>query len=151
MSETSILISCTGKITRAELAQAPTPPSTATHVPIRHTAVVDALGDTLSHRQISVVDEEFAVSRDGMEMFGVLDLATGFEGCRFAIGIRNANNKRFRLGMHFRPQDDLGCFFWPTMPTRLAKKRLVHAEHEVLIFLYVKWASVLDIEGDYLI
>lgn len=32
-----------------------------------------------------------------MEMFGILDLATGFEGCRFAIGVRNANNKRFRL------------------------------------------------------
>ena len=30
MSETSTLISCTGKITRAELAQIPTPPSTAT-------------------------------------------------------------------------------------------------------------------------
>jgi len=37
------------------------------------------------------------VSNDDMEMFGVLDLATGFEGCRFAIGVRNANNKRFRL------------------------------------------------------
>ena len=97
MSETSTLISCTGKITRAELAQVPTPPSTATHVPIPHAAVVEALVDTLSHRQISVVDEEFAVSKDGMEMFGVLDLATGFEGCRFAIGVRNANNKRFRL------------------------------------------------------
>ena len=97
MSETSTLISCTGKITRAELAQAPTPPSTATHVPIPHAAVVEALVDTLSHRQISVVGEEFALSKDGMEMFGVLDLATGFEGCRFAIGVRNANNKRFRL------------------------------------------------------
>jgi len=32
-----------------------------------------------------------------MEMFGVLDLETSFDGCRFAIGIRNANNKRFRL------------------------------------------------------
>ena len=32
-----------------------------------------------------------------MEMFGALDLEAGFEGCRFAIGIRNANNKRFRL------------------------------------------------------
>ena len=83
MSETSTLISCTGKVTRAELAQAPTPPSTATHVPIPHAAVVEALVDTLSHRQISVVDEEFAVSKDGMEMFGVLDSATGFEGCRF--------------------------------------------------------------------
>ncbi len=97
MSETSTLVSCTGKVTRAELAQIPTPPSTATHVPIPHAAVVEALVDTLSHRQISIVDEEFAVSKDGMEMFGVLDLAAGFEGCRFAIGVRNANNKRFRL------------------------------------------------------
>jgi hypothetical protein len=97
MSETSALISCTGKITRAELAQIPTPPSTPTHLPIPHAAVVEALVDTLSHRQISVVDEEYAVSKDGMEMFGVLDLAAGFEGWRFAIGIRNANNKRFRL------------------------------------------------------
>ena len=83
MLETSTLISSTGKITRAELAQIPTPPSTAIHVPIPHVAVVEALVDTLSHRQISVVDEEFAVSKDGMEMFGVLDLAAGFEGCRF--------------------------------------------------------------------
>src|SRR5664280_2765515 len=74
-----------------------TPPSTSTHVPIPQAAVVEALVDTLSHRQISVVVEEFSVSKDGMEMFGVLDLATGFQGCRLAIGVRNANNKRFRL------------------------------------------------------
>ena len=97
MSETSALISCTGKITRAELANLPTPPATATHIPIPHAAVVETLVETLSHRQIGVVDEEFAVSSDAMEMFGVLDLETSFEGCRFAIGIRNANNKRFRL------------------------------------------------------
>jgi len=38
MSDTSTLILCTGKITRAELAQVPTPPSTETHVPIPHAA-----------------------------------------------------------------------------------------------------------------
>jgi hypothetical protein len=97
MSETSTLISCAGKITRAELATLPTPPATETHIPIAHAAVVNTLVETLSHRHIGVVDEEFAVSIDGMEMFGVLDLEAGFEGCRFAIGIRNANNKRFRL------------------------------------------------------
>ncbi|MGC2742729.1 MAG: hypothetical protein WA672_06045 [Candidatus Angelobacter sp.] len=97
MSDTSTLISCTGKITRAELANLPTPPATATHIPIPHAAVVNSLVETLSHRQIGVVGEEFAVSSDAMEMFGVLDLEAGFEGCRFAIGIRNANNKRFRL------------------------------------------------------
>jgi hypothetical protein len=97
MSETSTLISCTGRITRAELAKLPTPPATETHIPIPHAVVVATLVETLSHRQISVVGEEFAVSKDDMEMFGVLDLETSFEGCRFAIGIRNANNKRFRL------------------------------------------------------
>src|SRR5579863_6994424 len=97
MSETSTLISCKGKITRAELANLPTPPATATHLPSPHAAVVETLVETLSHRHIGVVDEEFAVSSDAMEMFGVLDLETDFEGCRFAIGIRNANNKRFRL------------------------------------------------------
>jgi len=97
MSETSTLISRTGKITRADLAKLPTPPATATHIPIPHAAVVETLIETLSHRQIGVVAEEFAVSNDEMEMFGVLDLEASFEGCRFAVGIRNANNKRFRL------------------------------------------------------
>jgi hypothetical protein len=58
---------------------------------------VEGLVETLSRRHIGVVGEEFAVSKDGMEMFGVIDLETTFDGCRFAIGIRNANNKRFRL------------------------------------------------------
>jgi len=39
----------------------------------------------LCHSQISNVDDEFALSKDGVEMFGVLDLATAFERCRFAI------------------------------------------------------------------
>ncbi len=97
MSETSTLISYSGRISRADLAQVRTPPATATHVPVPHIQVVDTLVETLSLRHIGVVAEEFAVSHDGMEMFGVLDLETTFEGCRFAIGIRNANNKRFRL------------------------------------------------------
>lgn len=97
MSETSTLISYSGKITRTELAQVRTPPATPTHIPIPHIEVVDTLVETLSLRHIGVVGEEFAVSSDGMEMFAVLDLETTFDGCRFAIGIRNANNKRFRL------------------------------------------------------
>jgi hypothetical protein len=97
MSETSTLIPCNGKITRAELANVPTPPATTTHLPIPHLAVVESLVETLSRRHIGVVEEEYAVSKDGMEMFGVIDLETSFDGCRFAIGIRNANNKRFRL------------------------------------------------------
>ncbi len=97
MSETSTLIPCNSKINRAELANVPTPPATTTHIPIPHIAVVEGLVETLGRRQIGVVGEEFAVSKDGMEMFGVIDLESSFDGCRFAIGIRNANNKKFRL------------------------------------------------------
>jgi hypothetical protein len=88
MSETSTLIPCTAKITRAELANVPTPPATATHVPISHLAVVEGLVETLSRRHIGVVSEEFAVSKDGMEMFGVIDLETSFDGCRFRSATR---------------------------------------------------------------
>src|SRR5260370_3117066 len=101
MSETSTLISYSGRVTRAELAQLPTPPATPTHIPIPHVEVVEALIGTLRLRHIGAVSEEVAVSRDGMEMFGVLDLETTLDGCRFAVGIRNANNKRFRLSCTF--------------------------------------------------
>jgi hypothetical protein len=36
------------------------------------------LVETLSFRHIGVVTEEYAVSKDGMKMFGVLDLDTGY-------------------------------------------------------------------------
>src|SRR5206468_8064861 len=48
-------------------------------------------------RQIGVVREEYAVSADGMRMFGVMDLTSGFHGCRVAIGLRNSHYKSFRL------------------------------------------------------
>ena len=41
--------------------------------------------------------EEYAVSNDGMKVFGVLVLETTFDECRFAIGIRNSNDKSMRL------------------------------------------------------
>jgi Domain of unknown function (DUF932) len=87
------------KITREELKVIATPPGSPTHHPIPHHEIVGALVETLSFRQISVVREEYAVSGDGMKMFGVLDLETTFNGCRFAIGIRNSNDKSMRLAL----------------------------------------------------
>jgi hypothetical protein len=96
MSE-SVLIASTAKLTRQELAAVPTPPATATHRPVPHVGVVEALVETLSFRHIGVVKEEYAVSKDGMKMFGVVDLDTGMPGCRFSIGIRNSHDRSMRL------------------------------------------------------
>ena len=94
---TITLSSYNGKLTRNELARVTTPEATATHKPIPHVEVVDKLIEALGFRQIGVVREEYAVSADGMRMFGVMDLTSGFQGCRFAIGLRNSHDKSFRL------------------------------------------------------
>jgi hypothetical protein len=94
---TMTLCSYGSKLTREELSRVQTPAATATHKPIPHIAVVEKLIEAFSFRQIGVVQEEYAVSSDGMKMFGVMDLSSGFEGCRFAVGLRNSHDKTFRL------------------------------------------------------
>ena len=87
------------KITRAELQGLPAPVGTATHRPIPHYEIVQALIETLGFRHISVVKDEYAVTADAMKMFGLLELEAGFVGCRFAIGMRNSNDKSMRLAL----------------------------------------------------
>jgi hypothetical protein len=73
--------------------------ATETHRPIPHQEVVQALVETLGFRHISVVHDEYAVSPDGMRMFGVLDLETEIQVCRFSIGLRNSHDKTMRLAL----------------------------------------------------
>jgi Domain of unknown function (DUF932) len=87
------------KISRDQLAQIPTPEGTATHHPVPHIEIVNALLETLAFRHINVIRDEYAVSEDGMKLFGVADLETTFDGCRFSIGIRNSNDKSMRLAL----------------------------------------------------
>lgn len=87
------------KLSREELAVIPTPAGSSTHRPLPHEDIVEALIETLGFRQISVVREEYAVSNDEMKMFGVLDLETTFDGCRFSIGLRNSHDKSMRLAL----------------------------------------------------
>ena len=98
MSEAT-LIASGDKLSRTDLILVPTPPGTATHRPIPHGEVVGALIETLGFRHIAVVKDEYAVSKDGMKMFGVLDLDTGMHGCRFSIGVRNSHDRSMRLAM----------------------------------------------------
>jgi len=100
MEQAQLMAHCgTSKISREELKAISTPTGSPTHQPIPHHEIVGALVETLSFRQISVMREEYAVSGDGMKLFGVLDLETTFDGCRFAIGVRNSNDKSMRMAL----------------------------------------------------
>lgn len=86
-------------ITREQLALISTPPVTRTYKPVSHIQLVQALTETLSFRKISVVNDEYAITKDGRKMFGLLELSEEFTGCRFALGIRNAHNRTMCLAM----------------------------------------------------
>jgi hypothetical protein len=87
------------KVTRQELSLVPTPPATDTFKPIAHAALIDELEQSLAFRHMKIVRDEYAVSPDGMKLFGLLEMDAEYEGVRFAIGLRNANDKSMRLGM----------------------------------------------------
>ena len=91
MEQSQLLAHCgTRKLTRAELTAIPTPEGTSTHRPVPHHEIVEGLVETLSFRHLGVVRDEYAVSQDGMKMFGVLDLETAST----AAGSRSASVTR---------------------------------------------------------
>jgi hypothetical protein len=87
------------KVTRAELTEIQVPEGTRTHQPLSHYDIVQVLEEALSFRYLKIIRDEYAVSQDGMKMFGVMDLNYEFSGCRFSIGIRNSNDKSMRLAL----------------------------------------------------
>jgi hypothetical protein len=100
----------TRKIARYELGTIPTPPPTETHQPVPHIQIVEAITETLELRKLRVMRDEYAVSSDGMRMFGIMEIEEiqhepAFfsrreeQMFRFAIGLRNSNDKTMRLGL----------------------------------------------------
>ncbi len=89
----------THKVTRDALMQIPIPERTRTHQPLAHFEIIEVLEEALSYRYLKIVRDEYAVSQDGMKMFGVMDLNSEFNGGRFSIGVRNSNDKSMRLAL----------------------------------------------------
>lgn len=89
----------TERIDRSQLVLMPTPAGTETHKVIPHIEVVNAIIETLGFRHIAVHKDEYAVSKDGNKMFGLMELDQTFTGCRFALGLRNSHDKTMRLAL----------------------------------------------------
>lgn len=84
---------------RQDLSVLPVPEPTATHKPVPHAVVVEALIESLGLRRYQVVEDQYAVTPDGNRMFGVLGIDVEESGVRFAIGVRNSHDKTFSLGL----------------------------------------------------
>jgi hypothetical protein len=88
-----------GKLTREQLALVPTPHSTLTHQVVPHIEIVNSLQEQLGFRHIAITSEEYAVTKDGNNFFGVMTLDQGMDGASFALGVRNSHSKAFRLSI----------------------------------------------------
>ena len=96
----ALIAHCGAKyVSRDDLREIPIPEGTKTHQPLSHYEIVEVLEEALSFRHVSVVRDEYAVSSDGMKMFGVMDLNNEFSEGRFSIGLRNSNDKSMRLAL----------------------------------------------------
>ncbi len=84
-------------VTREQLKFIAPPPATTTWKPVAHYDLVHAIDRQLAVRDVRIVKEQFALQREGLRLFGVLELdidgVTPSEQYRFAMGIRTANDR----------------------------------------------------------
>lgn len=101
MTTNSTLIADTGTrlVTRDELKLIVAPEPTRTFRPVSHHDLVQAIITSLGYRHLHVVADEYAVSNDGLRMFGLMEVDAEWSGLRFAIGLRNGNNRMMRLAI----------------------------------------------------
>lgn len=86
------------RISKQDLYTIPVPPSTETFRPIKHSDLVDLLGDLLRSRGLTIRKEEYAVQKQGNLLFGVLDFSREESDVHTAsLGIRTSNDKSFAL------------------------------------------------------
>lgn len=117
---------------RQQLRDLVTPPGTATHRPIPHADLVEAVIETLGFRHLEVVRDSYAIAKEGNRLFGVLELNVEETGVRFFVGLRNSHDRSFALaitcGLRVMVCDNL-CFSGDFLPTcKKHSKNLVLAD-----------------------
>ena len=87
------------RVTEAEILQVPKVPFTRTFRPVHHKQVIDAIRTGINAVGLEIVDTEYVLAREGMQMFGVWNLATGNDELCWSVGIRNSMDKSMALGI----------------------------------------------------
>lgn len=87
--------------TRDDLALVPVPKATESYVPVPHTHLAETLStigrDILTDFRLE--KEQYALARDGNQMFGVLAFKGDHEEMGLSIGFRNSYDKSMAIGI----------------------------------------------------
>ena len=84
-----------------ELAAIPLPKETSTYKPVSHQQLATMLGAIASDLlpEFELVNTQFGLARDGLQMFGVHTLKNGSSAMGLSIGFRNSYNKSLSVGI----------------------------------------------------
>ena len=96
----STLIAARGaqRVTRSELSQFVPPPKSPTWQPVSHSELIDTIPSELDRRGLHVKDEHYAVQKNGLQLFGTLDLDWQDTGeYAAALGIRTSNDRSLSI------------------------------------------------------
>lgn len=88
-------------VTLDQLAALETPPATETHHPIAHFDVVNMVKYALTYFGHEVVDEQYAIDKDGARFFGIMALKSPYGDYVDICGLRNSSDKTFPIGIAF--------------------------------------------------
>lgn len=82
-------------VTREELAKYQAPVGTSTWRPVPHVELVGTILDQVGRYDLKVKREQYAVGKEGLALFGALDLVNGHgnESRGMALGFRHSNDK----------------------------------------------------------
>jgi hypothetical protein len=90
------------KVPESQVFAVPTPAPTGTHFPIPHERFVEEVIHKTENTGLTVVNRQYALARDGAQLFGVLD-CEGWQGgdgdYLFSVGLRNSHDKSLAAGL----------------------------------------------------
>lgn len=90
-------------VTIEDVRAVETPQATETWQPVSHSRVLATVGNALTRTGYTVDTERYELDADGARMFAVWTILNGVQhdDHKLMIGIRNAHDKAFALGMAF--------------------------------------------------
>jgi hypothetical protein len=89
------------RISRDDLAYTDTPAATPTFCPVPHAKLLTQMYNTFADHNINILQEQFAVSKQGQRMFGVIELESEAADYSTIIAVRNAHDhsESIKLGL----------------------------------------------------
>ena len=88
-------------VDREIIGTTPTPEPTVTWTPLPHMALIEEVEQVLQSNGLSVVNQAYSLTHDGLRYFGLMEIKNGVihQDYAWVLGLRNSHDKSFPAGI----------------------------------------------------